>query len=50
MRSTYSERMQKLRLYTALTDAVTALAYDDSTELLHVGTSAGRQSSKDYVE
>jgi len=23
-------------------DAVTALAYDDSTELLHVGTSAGR--------
>ena len=23
-------------------DAVTALAYDDTTELLHVGTSAGR--------
>ena len=23
-------------------DAVTALAYDDSTDLLHVGTSAGR--------
>jgi hypothetical protein len=23
-------------------DAVTALAYDDSTQLLHVGTSAGR--------
>jgi trimeric autotransporter adhesin len=32
-------------------DAVTALAYDDDTELLHVGTSAGRSvSSKDYAE
>ena len=31
----------KATLY-GTSDAVTALAYDDSTELLHVGTSAGR--------
>jgi hypothetical protein len=40
-RRCYSKRMPKPR-YTAQSDAVTALAYDDSTELLHVGTSAGR--------
>ena len=31
----------KATLYGS-SDAVTALAYDDDTELLHVGTSAGR--------
>ena len=31
----------KATLYGS-SDAVTALAYDDTTELLHVGTSAGR--------
>ena len=31
----------KATLY-GTSDAVTALAYDDDTELLHVGTSAGR--------
>jgi hypothetical protein len=31
----------KATLYDS-SDAVTALAYDDDTELLHVGTSAGR--------
>ena len=36
----------KATLY-GTSDAVTALAYDDDTELLHVGTSAGRQYSKD---
>ena len=37
-------------LYGA-SDAVTALAYDDATDLLHVGTSARtQQSSKGYVE
>ena len=36
-----SKRMLKATLYGS-SDAVTALGYDEDTELLHVGTSAGR--------
>ena len=35
------EENAKATLYGS-SDAVTALAYDEDTELLHVGTSAGR--------
>ena len=40
-RSISFQENAKATLYGS-SDAVTALAYDDDTELLHVGTSAGR--------
>ena len=40
-RSISSKRMPNATLYGS-SDAVTALAYDEDTELLHVGTSSGR--------
>ena len=39
----------KCTLYGS-SDAVTALGYDEDTELLHVGTSSGRSDFRDYVE
>ena len=39
----------KATLYGS-SDAVTALAYDEDTELLHVGTSLDAVISRDYVE
>ena len=39
----------KATLYGS-SDAVTALGYDEDTELLHVGTSLDAVISRDYVE